>query len=102
MGRAFYFFLASLTKLRVIVHVPSVLVDEKQPEKLGRELLHCEVCILGREIVTQDGILIASGVVKRYEFQSALHEDRFTSLVASPPVLRSVHPDRPSTLLRQP
>lgn len=101
-GRAFYFFLASLTKLRVIVHVPSVLVDEEQPEKLGRELLHCEVCISGREIVAQDGILIASGVVKRYEFQGALHEVGFTSLVASAPVLRSVHPGRPSNLLRPP
>jgi hypothetical protein len=79
-GRAFYFFLAGLAKLRVIVHVPSVLVDEEQPEKLGRELLHCEVCVSRREVVAQDGIFIASCVVESYEFQGVLHELRFTSL----------------------
>ena len=73
-GRAFYFFLAGFAKLRVIVHVPSVLIGEEQPEKLGRELLQCEVCVSQREIVAQDGILIASCVVVGYEFQGALHE----------------------------
>jgi hypothetical protein len=79
-GRAFYFLLAGLAKLRVIVHVPSVLVDEEQPKKLGRELLHGEVCVSGRKIVAQDGILIASCVVVGHEFQGALHDRRFTSL----------------------
>jgi hypothetical protein len=57
-----------------------VLIDEEQLEKLGRELLQCEVCVSRREIVAQDGILIASCVVVGYEFQGALHELRFTSL----------------------
>src|SRR5580698_8153671 len=101
-GRALHFFLAGLARLRVIVHVPCVLLDDEQSEKLGRELLQCEVCFMGREIMAQDRILLASSVVKRYEFQCALHEVRVTSLVASFPVLCSARPGRPSSLLRRP
>lgn len=73
MRRAFDFSPAGLTEFGVFCRVPSVLIEQEQPEKFGGELGDRVIGVFQRQVVPVHGVLVATGVIPGYEFQGALH-----------------------------
>jgi hypothetical protein len=68
MGRSFHVPAAGLALFDVGRSVLLVLIDDEESEESRREFPHRLVRLFGREVVSEDGVLVGARVVSSYEF----------------------------------
>jgi hypothetical protein len=55
-----------------------VLIDDEESKESRREFPHGLVYLIGREVMPEYGVLVATCVISGYEFQALVHSSAFS------------------------